>query len=111
MDKFVARENIRHFRDRLETETEPSARSLLRTLMVQEEDRFGHNSEALHEIEKLIARAKECVNRQKGAIASIERDGRDKAQALALLGAYSENLLAFENQREKILSRLQQSHP
>jgi hypothetical protein len=47
MDKFVARENIRHFRDRLEAENNPTSRSLLHGLLVQEEDKLGHNSEAL----------------------------------------------------------------
>jgi hypothetical protein len=109
MDKFIARENIRHFRDRLETETNPSTRSLLHRLLVQEEDKLGHNSEALREIENHVARAKEHVNRQQALVASIGRDGRDRTQALMLLSAYSETLLAYENQREKILIKLQQS--
>ncbi len=110
MDKFVARENIRHFHDRLETETDPTARSILHRLLVQEEDKLGHNSEALHEIENHIARAKEHVNRQQAQILSIEGDGRDTTPELVLLlHAYSEILLAYENHREKILIKIQQS--
>jgi hypothetical protein len=109
MDKFVARENIRHFRDRLETETDPTARSLLHRLLVQEEDKLGHNYETLREIENHITRAKEHVARQQAFLASIERNGHDTSQALALLNAYSETLLAFQNLREKISIELQQS--
>jgi len=81
VDKFIARENIRHFCDRLETETEPAARSLLHRLLLAEEDKLGHNSEALRLIETHIARGKEHVNRQQVLVASEERDGRDTASA------------------------------
>jgi hypothetical protein len=105
MDKFVARENIRHFEDRLQTEIDPTTRSLLQRLLVQEEDKLGHNSEALREIENHISRAKGHVNRQQALIAS-QGDGHDTAQAQVLLKAYSETLLTLENQREKILRKL-----
>jgi hypothetical protein len=72
MHKFVARENIRHFRDRLETESDPATRSILHGLLVEEEDRLGHNSEALREIEDHIARAKGHVNRQHAVVTSID---------------------------------------
>jgi hypothetical protein len=109
MDKFVARENIRHFRDRLETETDPTTRSLLLGLLLQEVEKLGHNAEALREIENYIARAKEHVNSQRALVASIEHDGHDRTKALALLNAYSETLLVYENQREKIAIKLRQS--
>lgn len=109
MDKFVARENIRHFRDRLEVETDPTSRLLLRKLLLQEEDKLGHDSEALREIENHIARVKEHVSRQQAAITSTERAGQDATHALVLLSNYSEVLLAYESQREKILIRLEQS--
>ncbi len=98
-----------HFCDRLEAETDAAARSLLHRLLVQEEDKLGHNSEALGEIENHIARAKGHVNRQQALLASSQRDGHDTTQALVLLNAYGEILLAYENQREKILIKVQQS--
>jgi hypothetical protein len=105
MDKFVAQENIRFLHDRLQTETDPAARSLLQQLLIDEEDQLEHNCEALHEIETLIAH----VNRQQALLVSRERDGHDTGQALTLLTAYSEILLVCENQREKILIKLRQS--
>jgi hypothetical protein len=106
MDKFVARENIRHFHDRLETETDPTARALLHRLLIQEEDKLGHNCEALREVENHIARVKEHVNRQQALITSTEQNGYDISQARMLLNAYSDILLAFKNQRQKILINL-----
>jgi hypothetical protein len=82
VEKFVARENIRHYRDRLETETDPAMRSRLHRLLVEEEDKFGHSSETLHEIETHIADGKKRVNKQQALLASMERDGRDPTHAL-----------------------------
>lgn len=106
MDKFVARENIKHFHDRLKTETDPAIRARLHRLLVEEEDKLGHNSEALHQIERHIDDAKRRVNRQQSMVASIERDGGDTVHALTLLEALSETLLLFENRRQAILTAL-----
>jgi len=81
----------------------------LHRLLVEEEDKFGHNSEALGEIEKLIDRAKAYANRQRALAISIERDGRDATQAQLLFTCLCESLALFENQREKILINLRQS--
>jgi hypothetical protein len=109
MDKFVARENIRHFRDRLETETDASQRSRLQRLLIEEEDKLGHNLETLSMIETHITNGRTRIYRQRSLVVSMERDGHDTAQARALLGALSETLLLFENHREAILKTLDQS--
>jgi hypothetical protein len=109
MDKFVARENVRHFRDRLETETDATARSVLQSLLIEEEDKLGHDCEALREIEGHIAQAKGHVQRQQVLVSSMQREGNDATPALALLNAYSQVLLAFESQHNKILTRRQHS--
>jgi hypothetical protein len=49
------------------------------------------------------------VNRQQALVASLERDGRNTTQVVVLLDAYSETLLVYENQREKILIKLHHS--
>ncbi|MGC1359507.1 MAG: hypothetical protein WA851_27660, partial [Xanthobacteraceae bacterium] len=41
MNTFVARENIRRFRDRLWSETDGSKRARLRDLLLAEEDKLG----------------------------------------------------------------------
>jgi len=109
MDRFIARENIRHFRDRLETETDPDARSLLHSLLIQEVDKLGRDSEALQEVDNLIAHVKGHLNRQQTLLVSIVRDGHDTAHVLALLNSYTQALFTFENQRKKILIKLQES--
>jgi hypothetical protein len=78
----------------------------LHRLLVQEEDKLGHDFEALREVENHISGAKGHVNRQQALLASTESNGHDSTHALVLLNAYSETLFALENQRDKILIKL-----
>jgi hypothetical protein len=41
MDRFVARENIKHLRAQLESEDNPKTRSVLNKLLVEEEDKLA----------------------------------------------------------------------
>jgi hypothetical protein len=104
MHHFIARENIRHFRDRLETETDPAARSLLHRLLIEEEDRFGRDSELLAEVEAEIARGKDRIKRQRDFVGAMVRDGRDSGTATALLNGLSETLLLHEQYRLRIVT-------
>jgi hypothetical protein len=108
MDQFIARENIRHFCDRLETETDSKTRSLLHGLLIKEEDKLARRSETLREIDKLIAQVTACVNRQQALLISRQRDGHDTTEVVALLNSYSQTLFTFENQRRKVIA-IQQS--
>ena len=109
MEKVIARDNVRFVLGRLETETDSARQSLWQRILKDQEDKLGHDSEALHAAETHIASTKEHVNRQQALVASGGHNGHDAAQVLTLLNAYSEILLAFEGQREKILRKLGQS--
>ena len=54
----LAPENISYFHDRLERETDPWTRSRLRKFLIEEEDKLGHNFEALGAIETHITSGK-----------------------------------------------------
>ncbi|RWE80151.1 MAG: hypothetical protein E5W28_11170 [Mesorhizobium sp.] len=41
MDRFIARENIKHFVDRLQTETDDCTRATVQRLLIAEEDKFA----------------------------------------------------------------------
>jgi hypothetical protein len=45
MHNFVARENIKHYRDQLKTEIDPKRQALLQKISLQEEDKLGANGE------------------------------------------------------------------
>jgi hypothetical protein len=47
MDRFIARENIRHFRDRLWSESDPDTRLRLHRLLLAEEDKLAADLDSL----------------------------------------------------------------
>jgi len=59
MDKFIARENVRHLRRELENGVgEPTRPTMLR-LLVEEENHFGHNHEQLGKLDHHISRLRD----------------------------------------------------
>jgi hypothetical protein len=105
----LAPKNISYFRDRLERETDPWTRSRLRKLLIEEEDKLGHNSKALDTIETHITTGRMRVERQRSLVASMERDGYDTTRARAVLSVLNDTLLIFEDHRKSILIALKQS--
>jgi hypothetical protein len=62
MDRFIARENIRHFRDRLISETDPTVRSSLQRLLVEEEDKLAKDLELLADLAHATAKFQQYVD-------------------------------------------------
>ncbi|MGT2468590.1 hypothetical protein ACVOMV_33245 [Mesorhizobium atlanticum] len=56
MDRFIARENIKHFVDRLQTETDDATRATVQRLLIAEEDKFAKLSERLDMVDQNILR-------------------------------------------------------
>jgi hypothetical protein len=75
MDRYVPRENIKHFRDRLLREVNPETRMLLQKFLVEGEDKLGADLEALAEVQQRIADSHYRIERQRALIAIMKRDG------------------------------------
>ena len=107
MRRFIARENITHFRALLESEVDPSKRLTLRTLLLQEEDKFGADCESLNDVERHIADGKGRIERQRVLIADLERNGRNGvAQARVILEILMDSQTLLCAYRERILTKL-----
>lgn len=63
MDRFIARENIKHFVDRLETETDQPTRSTLRKLLLAEVDKFAKLSDRLDALDENLSRVGNNIER------------------------------------------------
>jgi hypothetical protein len=86
MDRFIARENIRHFRDLLASDVKPELRARVQSLLLQEEDKFGRDVELLADIEKHIAATAQRIDAQRLRVSALQANGRDSlAQAQAFL--------------------------
>src|SRR5215467_13037231 len=83
--RSVTRANINHFRDRLRSETDAASRSILQNLLVQEEDKLAADFALLDDLSREIVKCHQWIERQRGLVGTLERDGRDATTASALL--------------------------
>jgi len=110
MDRFIARENIKHFRDRLWPEVDQEARSLLRKLLVEEEDKLGADLELLADIKRHIADGNQRIERQRALVTVLERDGqKGLAHAKTLLDGMLESQVLLHDYHRRIVIQVSQS--
>lgn len=84
MDRFIARANIRHFGDRLRSETDLGTRYRLQKLLVEEEDKLGQDLELIGEVERTISALDASIQSQASLVATFngcEGDGFTKARS------------------------------
>ena len=101
MNTFVARENIRRFRDRLWSETDGSKRARLRDLLLAEEDKLGADLATLAYLERNIADARRRIELQR-SIFDGTKDGDQRALERAIL----ENMIKSEKLFREICDRI-----
>jgi hypothetical protein len=101
MDRFVARENIRHYRDMLLSDVEPEMRLRLHKLLIEEEDKLGKDYKLLAEIEWHIAEVAQRIEAQRLRLCAMQTDGHDgvgRAQAF-LDGMMESQRISMEYRR------------
>jgi hypothetical protein len=110
MDRFIARENIRHFRDRLWSEVDPDLRTQLKEFLVAEEDKLANALELLADIDRHISDGNHRIDRQRVLITTMERDGHNGiAHARTLLGCMMDTQLLSQEYRRRLLIRIEQN--
>jgi hypothetical protein len=110
MDRYIARENIRQFRDRLSREENPEARALFQKLLLEEEDKLGADLEALENVQQHIADSSQRIERQRALIATMERDGhKGLDHAKVLLNSLLESQFLFQYHYQRILIKINQN--
>ena len=100
MNTFVARENIRRFRDRLWSETDGSKRARLRDLLLAEEDKLGADLATLAYLERNIADARRRIELQR-SILDGTKDGDQRALERAILENMIESEKLFREIRDE----------
>jgi hypothetical protein len=109
MDHFIARENVNHFRDRLRSEADPTARSTLQKLLVEEEDKLAKDLSLLDDLAREIAKCRQWIEKQRLRIEGLERDGHDLTAVIALLNGVTETLMIHQEYRQRVATRLEQN--
>jgi hypothetical protein len=104
MDRFIARENIKHFNDRLQSEVNPATRTLVERLLVDEENKLGLDTALLAEVERAIENFDAIIETQKKLVGTLKRDGHDGvARAQALLDGLMQSQILHREYHHKML--------
>lgn len=110
MDRFIARENIRHFRERLWMETDPDVRARLQNSLIEEEDKLGASYDLLADVQRHIADTYGQIEKQRAMVDYLERKGyAGLDQARSLLGLFMKSHSLHRNYRDLILIRIKQN--
>ena len=108
MDRFIARENIKHFRDMLLSDIDPSTRARVQRLLVEEEDKLGKNLELLADIENHIAQAERLIETQRSVVEALQRDGHNGIErAVALLDGMVESQQVSTDYHHRVANEVQ----
>ncbi|MGN6570091.1 MAG: hypothetical protein ACTHLO_01600 [Pseudolabrys sp.] len=110
MDRFIARENIKHLRIRLESECTPGLRANLQRLLIEEEDKLGANLELLADLERHIDDGHQRIARQRILVAEMERSGHiGYMTAAVLLEAMIDSQDLHTHYRKRILIEIERN--
>jgi hypothetical protein len=109
LDRFVAQDNINRFRDQLRLETDPTKRSILQKLLVEEEDKLAVDFALLEDVAQEITNCLRRIDRLRALVETLERCGRDVTTAKALLSAITESLVLHQDYRQRLATRLDQT--
>jgi len=93
IDTFIARENIRSYREMLLSDIGPELRSRVHKLLIAEEDMLAKNLELLTGIERHIAEGSRRIEAQQSRVRAMKADGHDGVeQAQVVLDGFLESL-------------------
>lgn len=110
MDRFIARENVKHLRERLRSESDGDTRTRLGRLLVEEEDKLAADLELLADIDRHIGDGHSRIVRQRTVVAAMERDGHaGLGKATQLLDAMLDSQKLHTNYRELILISIERN--
>jgi hypothetical protein len=106
MAKFVIDHNVERFVDQLRSQSDPTIRTALQRLLLEEVHRFGFNLEQLSIVDRQLSEAKGRIRAQKLIIEGLRIKGHDTASAECLLNNLVEIERIFKQHRQVILDSI-----
>ena len=106
MDRFIARENIKHYRRELENGVDEPARATMLKLLVEEENHLGHTREQLAKLDRHISRLSEIMARHVDLMDKLQSVGRPLERAPTVLATYNDLMASYLVYRETITAAL-----
>lgn len=95
MDRFIARENIKHYRRELENGLNEPTRATMLRLLVEEENHLGHTHEQLAKLDGHITRLKEITARHVELTDKLQSGGQASERASMVLATYNDLMAAY----------------
>jgi hypothetical protein len=113
MDRFIARENIRHYRDMLlsDLNLKPEVRLLVHKLLVEEEDKLGKDLNLLADIERHIADGARRIEAQQSRVRAMQANGHDGVgRAQAFLNGMMESQRVSTKYHQLVAEEIGRNH-
>jgi len=108
VDRFIARENIKHFHEILLSDIDRGERSRVQKLLIEEIDKLGKDLELLADIERHIADANRRIAAQRLRVEVMQRDGQNSVEsARAFLEGMMESQRLFANYHQLVAREVQ----
>ena len=102
MDRFNARENIKHYRRELEIGVDEPTRATMLKLLVEEENHFGHTREQLDKLDRHISRLSEIMDRHMDLMDRLQSSGQSSERAWMVLATYNDLMAVYIAHRQTI---------
>ena len=106
MAKFISAHNVEKLVDQLRWQLDPSVRTALQRLLLEEVHRFGFNLEQLSIVDRQLSEAKERIRAQKRIIEGMRVKGHGTARAECLLNNLVGIERIFKQHRQVILDSI-----
>jgi hypothetical protein len=106
MDKFIARENIKHYRRELENGVDESTRATMLRLLVDDENHLGLTREQLAKLDGHISRLKEIMARHVNLMDKLHSNGQSLERSWMVLGTYHDLMAVYLAHRQTITAAL-----
>ncbi len=106
MDRFIARENVKHYRRELENGVDGQARATMLKLLVEEENHLGLTREQLARLDHHIARLSEIMARHVDLMDKLRSIGRPLERAPMVLATLNDLMAIYLVHRQRITAAL-----
>ncbi len=106
VDRFIARENVKHFRRELENGMAEPARATMLKLLVEQENHLGHTREQLAKLDHHISRLSEIMARHLDLMDKLQSIGQDSQRASMVLKTLNDLMAVYLAHRQTITAAL-----
>ncbi len=106
MDRFIAGENIKHYRRQVESGVDDPTRATVLKLLVEQEYHPGHTREQLGKLDHHIVLLREIITRHVDLMDKLKSVGRPLERAPMVLASLNDLMACYIAHRQTITASL-----